>query len=1033
MVPGTRGRNGEFKMPAKRSLGMKQSLTLIGALLVTSAFTVPAFAQIETVVVTAQKRAEDIQAVPISITAYSAEDLAAHQVKQFKDIVFSTPNVSYTKGNFTGSNFQIRGIGVTAIGYDAESGVAVHLDDIFLSAPPLAEATFYDLERVEVLRGPQSTLYGRGATGGTVNIITAKPDLSEFSAQAEASYGNYNASEIKADVNLPIITDKLAIRVSGDWNRRDGFVTNVFDGSKLDDRNQYSYRGSVRWQPNGNTTIDLIAQVSKEDDNRMRAQKQFCATDPTGTLGCLPDSAPNGLVNLNSTLSVIASSVQGINTAFAGTGLAGFGNAVGLYNLLFAPQIPAICLQAGNPCNPDDLRSVYTDFKPTYHAKDHFAALNVKQRLSDWLDATVDVGYDEDATLSQESYNNVAGLGFQQTPGNGVIGLSNSEATLLGTLGFLGGPGYEAIYAPYFTTVPGSLPTSGVENLGIIGGNIKNFADHATAYDQSDGQSRQWSSEVRFNTNFKGPVNFLLAGYYLNTQTSGDYFVNANVLDYPSIVLGSISGLSAPSLCYATGCLLGPSFYHNVGNKNTLSSRGIFGETYWDIIPDELKLTGGLRWTEDTKFQRGRIELYSGLVPIGTTDELGAMEAIVAQGQRDFDCSNGSTGATAAGHCGPGQPAGPNDVWQNNRETFDKLTGRLVADWTPHINDQDTTHLYASYARGYKAGGFNPGVQPGLDVPSAYKPESIDAYEVGAKNNLFGNRLQANLDVWYYDYKDLQVSAIENNTSVNQNINAKLWGAEGEFNWAPTDSVLINFSFGTTQSSIENSELVDDRNPTAGRSDVVLIKDATLGGSVGQNCVFYMINGQTLTPADNPAFQAAIPGIFFDPPGGSSALAAHGVAHTNYGSCAAFPAAVLAAFGYSQSDPHGTASGAFENLNGNELQNTPKYTISVGAQYTLPLGDGYDLVARADYYWQDKMWGRIFNGPADAISSWDVTNAMITLNSPDKQWYVQGFIQNIFDNTNETGMYLTSSTSGLYTNAFFGDPRTYGIRVGARF
>ena len=165
MVPGTRGRNGEFKMPAKRSLGMKQSLTLIGALLVTSAFTVPAFAQIETVVVTAQKRAEDIQAVPISITAYSAEDLAAHQVKQFKDIVFSTPNVSYTKGNFTGSNFQIRGIGVTAIGYDAESGVAVHLDDIFLSAPPLAEATFYDLERVEVLRGPQSTLYGRGATG----------------------------------------------------------------------------------------------------------------------------------------------------------------------------------------------------------------------------------------------------------------------------------------------------------------------------------------------------------------------------------------------------------------------------------------------------------------------------------------------------------------------------------------------------------------------------------------------------------------------------------------------------------------------------------------------------------------------------------------------------------------------------------------------------------------------------------------------------------------------------------------------------
>src|SRR3569832_542764 len=839
-------------MPAK--IGTAQSLTFIGALLVTTAFTVPAYAQIETVVATAQMRAEDVQAVPISITAYTAQDLQAHQVEQFKDLVFSTPNVSYSKGNFTGSNFQIRGIGVTAIGYDAESGVAVHLDDIFLSAPPLAEATFYDLDRVEVLRGPQSTLYGRGATGGSVNIITAKPDLSAFAAQGEVSYDNYNATDIKAMVNVPVIDDQLAVRVSGDWTRRDGFVTNVFNGDKIDDRDQYSVRGSVRWQPREGTTIDLIAQFSKEDDNRMRSQQLLCTTDPSGALGCVPDSVGNGLINLNSTLGIIASSVQGINSAFAGSGLAGYGNFLGLYDLSFAPQLPAICPQAGNPCNPSDPRAGYTDFNPTNHAKDHFVALNLKQRLSSWLDATIDVGYDEDSTLSQESYNNVAGEPFQQTPGNGVIGLTGSEQTLLGLLGFLGGPSYAANFAPFFAQ-QGKLPVSGIENLGIIGGNIQTFADHATAYDQSDGQSQQWSGEMRFNSNFEGPVNFLLAGYYLSTKTSGDYFVNANTLDYPGIVLGSILGLNAPGLCYTTGCVLGPSFYHNVGNENTLSSKAVFGELYWDVIPEELKLTGGLRWTQDDKFQQGRIELYSGLVPIGTTNEKQAMAALVQQGQIDFDQSTSTP-----------------DVWQNNRVRFDKLTGRLVADWTPMIFDQDTTHLYASYARGYKAGGFNPGIEAGLGVPSSYKPESIDAFEVGAKNNLFDNQLQANLDVWYYDYKDLQVSAIENNTSVNQNINAKLWGAEGELNWAPNDQLLFNASLGTTQSSIQNSELVDDRNPTAGRSDVVLIKDATLGGSVGQNCVIYMIGGQTLSPADNPVFQAVNPGgiasLFFDPPGG---------------------------------------------------------------------------------------------------------------------------------------------------------------------
>jgi outer membrane receptor protein involved in Fe transport len=142
-----------FHRPAGRTA------TLLGTLLMTTAFAVPALAQIETVTVTAEKRVEDIQTVPIAVTAYNAEDIAAHQLTQFKDLQFSTPNVTYTKGNFTGSNFQIRGIGITAVGYDAESGVAVHEDDVFLANPPLAEANFYDLEGVEVLRGPQSTLY----------------------------------------------------------------------------------------------------------------------------------------------------------------------------------------------------------------------------------------------------------------------------------------------------------------------------------------------------------------------------------------------------------------------------------------------------------------------------------------------------------------------------------------------------------------------------------------------------------------------------------------------------------------------------------------------------------------------------------------------------------------------------------------------------------------------------------------------------------------------------------------------------------
>jgi iron complex outermembrane receptor protein len=1001
-------------MPAQRTT--TRALAITGALMLTSALAAPAFGQIEEVVVTAQKRAEDIQTVPIAITAFTSQDLQAHQITQFKDLVFNTPNVSYTKGNFTGANFQIRGIGITAVGYDAESGVAVHVDDVFLTNPPLAEATFFDIDRIEVLRGPQSTLYGRGATGGSVNIITAKPVLDAFHADLEGSIGNYNDEEVRGMVNVPIIDGQLGVRLAGDWLKRDGTVTNVFNGNKLDGRDTYSFRGTARWEPTSATTIDVIAATEHESDNRMRSQKQLCTSDPTGTLGCLPDSVSNGLINLNSTLGTIASSVQGINSAFAGTGLQGFGAFLGLYDLTQAPQLPAFCLQAGNPCNPNDPRKVYTDFDPKYRANDTFYALNWRQRLTDWLDATLVLGWDHNSVWSQESYNNVAGEPWDPTR------LATAEGTLLGLLGFLGGPAYANIYAPYFLSHPGELPESGISNLGVIGGNMT-FKPGATAFDQSDGWSSQYSGELRFTTNFQGPVNFLLAGYYLHEKTSGDYFVNAPTLDYPAIVLGSISGLGSP-IC-PSGCILGPSFYHNVGDLNTLTSKAVFGEVYYDMIPDTLKITAGLRWTNDEKFQRGRIELYSGLVPIGSTDEKAAMQKLVEEGLADFD------GAA------PG-----NNLWQINRVTYNKLTGRAVLDWTPKLDFTDATLIYASYARGYKAGGFNPGIQPGLGVPNSYAPESIDAFELGTKNTLLGGTLQANLTGWYYNYKGLQVSAIENNTSVNQNIDAKLWGVEGEFFYAPTTNWQFNLSVGTTHSSIGNSELVDDRNPTAGRSDVVLIKDATLGSNVGQNCVIYMIGGQTVTPADNAIFQEflsanvpALAGVFFDPPGGSGAIAAHGVAHTNYGSCAALPEDLLNPFGYSRVDPtgHGTASGAFVNLSGNQLQNTPDVTISLGAQYTFDVGGGYTVVPRGDFYWQADMFGRIFNAPSDKIKSLNVANAQITLNAPETRWYVTAWVRNLGNNNNITGEYLTSSTSGLYTNAFLGDPRMYGLTAGVHF
>lgn len=1037
-------------MPAK--LGTKQSLTFIGALLVTTAFSVPAFAQIETVIVTAQKRAEDIQSVPIAVTAYSAQDLAAHQVNGFKDIQFSTPNVSYTKANFTGTNFQIRGIGTQVISGDAESGIAFNIDDVYYANAPVDSGQFYDIERVEILRGPQSTLYGRGATGGAVNVFSAKPKLDAFAASVDASYGTYNSAEIKGMVNMPIIADQLGVRVAGDWVHHDGYATNVntsVPGGDLhpDSRDQWSGRALVRWQPTQNTTVDIIYSHANEDDTRMRGEKQLCDTDPTGTLGCLPDGIGNEPVNPNGTFFNIPVSRQALSSPLA---FGALGPALGLFDLTQQYTAP-------DGAVPSDPRSVNADFTPTLKSHSNSISGEVKQKITDWLDATLVGGYADGEVVSQESYTNSPGEPFARGACGATPTIDCSKGTLAAVLGAYVDAGlvpadYPSHYA--FLLDPkydGQLPTSNFTNNGIIGGDINRYSNNPFAYDQSNGSSKQYSADLRFNTNFEGPVNFMVAAYYLSSIAWGDYYVGANTLDYGQTLFGAIGGPQQQipggthdpvvgAMCAAAGCIYGSPYYDNRTQRTSVESKAIYGEAYWDVLPDTLKVTLGLRGTEDIKNNEGRITIFNGYVPIGQTDNDAGL-ALCAQQLRDENADASDIRGTAQSGCDFDPGTGGVQDFEVTHRKFDKLTGRLVVDYTPHWDLTDATLLYASYARGYKAGGSNPGVQQGnLGVPAFYEPESIDAYELGAKNTLLDGRLQANLTAWYYNYGGYQISSIIANTSVNTNIRAFLGGLEGEFLWAPDDHWQFSFNADWTQSRIGETKQIDTRNPTGGDPNALLIKDGTLSASNAQNCVLYY-SGANFA-GDYAVLSGLSQGIFYAPPGGTGALAQYGVAHTSFGICQKALledplglGGLLAATHFSTSNPSigGTLTGVPVELQGNQLANTPPYSLSFGAQYTAPLGSGYDLVSRFDYYWQAPMFGRIFNGPADHIKGWSVANALITLNAPDNRWYVSGYVRNLFGGNHVTGQYLTSSSSGLWTGVFYGEPRNIGITVGARF
>ena len=200
-----------------------------------------ATAGIESVVVTSSKIKGDIQTVPIAITALSQEQLTSRQIAGGPDLVKEVPNLTFSKTNFTGYNIQIRGIGTQAISVTTDPAVAVAFNDIPFIRNHFFEQEFYDVSQVEVLRGPQGTLYGRNATAGVVNVISAKP-TDQFEAMASADIGNYHNRRFEGMINVPIVDDRLDLRVAGEWTKRDGYSFNTLTNAPIDGRDLWSSR-----------------------------------------------------------------------------------------------------------------------------------------------------------------------------------------------------------------------------------------------------------------------------------------------------------------------------------------------------------------------------------------------------------------------------------------------------------------------------------------------------------------------------------------------------------------------------------------------------------------------------------------------------------------------------------------------------------------------------------------------------------------------------------------------------------------------
>lgn len=915
--------------------------------------------QVEELVVTAERREAALQDVPLAVSAFSAEALKASRIDGPRDLFQQVPNTNFSRSNFGTYNLSIRGVGSKFTGLSGEYGVSVHENDTPFTFSRIADAEFFDVARVELLRGPQGALYGRNATGGALNVITERPS-DRFEGWATAEYGNYDSVRLSGALNLPL-NDMMAIRFAGFRLKRDGFFTNTFNGHDVDGRDIGATRISFRLHPSDVLDVNVMYERFDESDTRSRVGKPLCIKDPgpaslggvavssanRGLLsqGCLPGSryqpAAFGSVNTAATLG-------------------------GIY-------LPLVGLTQGDllagKVQDQDLRHIESVRDPFYAVHTRFYQIDAKLRVTPKLTVESLTGFDYDRALSFQDY-------LRTVP----TGVFNSS--------------------PFF---PG----------GVVVDPQVGAANTLRSFDYYPTEAKEFTQEVRLYSDFGGAWDFSLGAMHREFSIGNHYFVLSNGLTAFAQVrdLGFAPANSFPIYIDPNSPPDGSGHnYFDNSALNRAKSNSVFGEAYWRPT-DALKLTLGLRVTRDHK--------ESEPSPITLFAPMTLAAAPPASGQRPNPAFNG----------GRGHPPAP-----LLERDDDSTTGRLNLEWTPKLGFTDHTMAYASYSRGYKAGGFNTPCDmqsPGCGaVPLTYDPETIDAFEVGTKNILAGGRLVLDLTGFYYDYKGYQVSSTINKSSVNQNVDADIYGLELESIWEPIERLRFNLNAGWLKTRIKGGAVLNTLDRTQGDPRLAIVK-----AQDGSNCV---VNAAALAAlvASQQAEAGAprYPGVTGNP---AALLAACSGAYSliglyDYAGMNVTTAPIAVDNRPSPNTLVQVGQGVPVSLDGNRLPNAPEWTLAIGAQYCWEV-EGWLATLRGDYYQQGGSYARIFNSPSDKLKGYHVVNTTLTIASPGRDFDIQLYVKNLTNSTPITDIYVTDDSSGLFTNAFTLDPRTYGVSVTKRF
>ncbi len=947
--------------------------------------------EVEEVVVTATRREESLQDVALSAQALTSDDLDAAQVTEMSDLGELTPGISFAPAIGSGYFIAVRGSATEAIGTSSVASVQTAVNGHVINQSAFGDIGFLDAERVEILAGPQGTLYGRNVTGGLINLISARP-TGDTSGYANMDYGNLGQTRIRSAINVPL-ADNVAARIAYSSYVQDGTVKNLNLGTEIDNRDAQSFRLSVDVDVDATNTIQITHEEHEFEDGRLNWASRYCNREVF--LGC--DPTVRGAYN------------TGAHPA--GTLAAGF--AV----LTFMQPDKLYDSYAGAPA-ADDLNEIYLDLDPNRDALTTHSSI-------EWINARENGDLKLKATYGTRDYNHIDDNDKQ---------VSNQTQFTNALSGLVGGFTADLEYNCWGTQTRGA-PTN---------------VECSTAIEDRMQLEVNWISDNDGPLNYTLGAYYHERKYMndYEVQTEG-YVMNADFRQHPYSDLvfgGQLDGYGGVAFWGTLGALLQqglPAFEAGlvslpelVGslvstitflNDNGLSpdedsptgfsanqfgagymqsilppelrglinsehgnqdSTSMFGEVYYEI-DDTTKLTLGLRYDENNNY-------FMLLNTLGDATRGGAIAGA---------CARASGGVLVRStSCG----------YADGEIGNDALTGKIAIQKAL----SDDVMVYGLVSTGNKPGGNSPN-ESGDVLP--YGATDSTNIEFGLRSTLAGGRVLLNATLFQHKADDAHNSMIYGTSAITNTIDYTHTGLEIQSKYLLGENTSLDINIFALDSEIGDETLYDPANPfglTSGTPLALFTTEQQLG--------LFFANVLGSLPAGQGTAAALYAGL--DDAGVQTPFCNWGLfVEGLVAKCQGVFVVQEAIIG----NP-GFAQIVRQDLSGNRMPATRELDYNISLNQAFMTKNGV-VDARLTMAHKGQMYASLFNQERTSVPEQRYFDLITTYRPNNGDWYVGWYGKNLANDRHLIGIDRGSEVEGSVLNAMIGTPRTYGVSFGIDF